>query len=383
VPANVAADIEFQRIELRWDPNVELDFDHYEIYRGTDSTALTLYVPSVVTNSYTDFSVSGHTRYYYRIASLDLDGNNSAQSILVSGIPATFDRDVLLLDLTASTSGNPSEADQWTVYNSVFAGYQHWYSQFNETMPLDRSELGQYKTIFLLDDDYQWENWPSADRGILNWYASYANNLAIVGWATPNEVRSAGFLYDLFHVSSLARINAFDCVGGLGAGGFPDVVFDTARVYPDWHGTLSNIWTLTPADPSSEVILRYNSATDNPSREILPVAVRRDAGISKTALIGLPLYYMRDADAVGLVTSLMNWFGASPGGVLGDLTGDGVVDVFDVVALIAVAFEGMPPPGGYTRADVNGDCVVDVFDVIYLIDYTFSGGAAPVLGCAK
>jgi len=383
VPANVAADIEFQRIELRWDPTVELDFDHYVVYRGTDSTALTLYVPSVVTNSYADMSVSGHTRYYYRVAALDLDGNNSAQSILVSGIPATFDRDVLLLDLTASTSGNPSEADQLTVYNSVFAGYQHWYSQFDETMPLDRSELGQYKTIFLLDDDYQWESWPSADRGILNWYVSYANDLAIIGWTTPNEVNSAGLLYDLFHVSSLTRINSFDCVGGLGTGGFPSVVFDTARVYPDWNGTLFNIWTLTTADPSAEVISRYNSATDNPSREILPVAVRRDAGISKTALIGLPLYYMRDADAVGLVTSLMNWFGASPGGVLGDLTGDGVVDVFDVVALIAVAFEGMPPPGGYTRADVNGDCVVDVFDVVYLIDYTFSGGAAPVPGCAK
>jgi hypothetical protein len=383
VPANVAADIEFQRIELRWDPNVELDFDHYVVYRGTDSMALTVYIPSVGINSYTDYAVSGHTRYYYRIAALDGDGYSSAPSVLVSGIPATFDRDVLLLDLTAATSGNPSEAEQWNVYNRFFAGYPRWYSQSDGTMPLDRSDLGQYKTVFLLDDDYQWESWPSANWGNLNWYVSHANNLAIVGWATPNEVNSAGFLYDLFHVSSLARIGAFDCVGGLGVGGFPDVVFDTARVYADWYGTLFNIWTLTPADPSSEVILRYNSATNDPSRETLPVAVRRNAGTGKAALIGLPLYYMRDTDGIGLVTALMEWFGTSPGYVLGDLNGDGAVDVFDVVALIGAAFQGLPPPTGYARADVNGDCVVDVFDVIYLIDYTFSGGAAPVPGCAK
>ena len=61
----------------------------------------------------------------------------------------------------------------------------------------------------------------------------------------------------------------------------------------------------------------------------------------------------------------------------GDLNGDGVIDVFDVIASIDIIFSGAPPPSPPELADVNCDGVPDVFDVIYLIDYAFSGGPAP------
>lgn len=59
----------------------------------------------------------------------------------------------------------------------------------------------------------------------------------------------------------------------------------------------------------------------------------------------------------------------------GELNGDGLIDVFDVIASIDIVFSGGPDPQGL--ADVNCDNVADVFDVIYLIEYAFSGGAAP------
>jgi hypothetical protein len=61
----------------------------------------------------------------------------------------------------------------------------------------------------------------------------------------------------------------------------------------------------------------------------------------------------------------------------GDLNGDGVIDVFDVIASIDISFSGAPMPDPPELVDVNCDGVPDVFDVIYLIDYTFSGGAEP------
>jgi hypothetical protein len=61
----------------------------------------------------------------------------------------------------------------------------------------------------------------------------------------------------------------------------------------------------------------------------------------------------------------------------GELNGDDVVDVFDVIASIDMIFSGAPMPDPPERVDVNCDGVPDVFDVIYLIDYAFSGGAAP------
>ncbi|MBI5869054.1 MAG: hypothetical protein HZB43_12350 [candidate division Zixibacteria bacterium] len=69
----------------------------------------------------------------------------------------------------------------------------------------------------------------------------------------------------------------------------------------------------------------------------------------------------------------------------GDINGDGVVDVFDVIELINIAFAGTADPQDpccpLTRGDVNGDGIVDVFDVIYLIDTAFGGGATPVNPC--
>lgn len=69
----------------------------------------------------------------------------------------------------------------------------------------------------------------------------------------------------------------------------------------------------------------------------------------------------------------------------GDINGDGVIDVFDVIAAIGIAFSGDPdaqdPSCPRSRGDLNGDGVVDVFDVIYLIGTAFGGGPEPVNPC--
>jgi len=58
--------------------------------------------------------------------------------------------------------------------------------------------------------------------------------------------------------------------------------------------------------------------------------------------------------------------------------GDGVVDVFDVIQEIAIAFSGgadyTDPACPRSRGDVNNDGFVDVFDVIQEIAVAFSGG---------
>ena len=69
----------------------------------------------------------------------------------------------------------------------------------------------------------------------------------------------------------------------------------------------------------------------------------------------------------------------------GDINGDAVIDVFDVIGVIGVAFTGDPDPQDSgcprSRGDVDNNGVTDVFDVIYLIATAFSGGAAPINPC--
>jgi len=67
----------------------------------------------------------------------------------------------------------------------------------------------------------------------------------------------------------------------------------------------------------------------------------------------------------------------------GDLNEDGSLDVFDLIAVIEVAFSGAPPPERPNSADVNADCVVDVFDIIAIIGAAFSGADDLYWGCAQ
>ncbi|HCO99546.1 MAG TPA: hypothetical protein DIT56_02995 [Candidatus Moranbacteria bacterium] len=62
-------------------------FGSYKIYRSTDQTNWTLIdtVPNRLTNYYGDNSVSGDTNYYYKVTTIDSDGNISAYSEIVNG----------------------------------------------------------------------------------------------------------------------------------------------------------------------------------------------------------------------------------------------------------------------------------------------------------
>ncbi len=69
----------------------------------------------------------------------------------------------------------------------------------------------------------------------------------------------------------------------------------------------------------------------------------------------------------------------------GDINADTVIDVFDVIGVIDIAFSGgtdqQDPLCPATRADVDNNGVTDVFDVIYLIATAFSGGPNPIDPC--
>lgn len=82
------------------------------------------------------------------------------------------------------------------------------------------------------------------------------------------------------------------------------------------------------------------------------------------------------------------WYGVAGGCDCphqGDTNSDDLIDVFDVIGVIDIAFSGAPDPKDpacpKTRADVDNNGAPDVFDVIYLIATAFSGGPNPVDPC--
>jgi len=65
----------------------------------------------------------------------------------------------------------------------------------------------------------------------------------------------------------------------------------------------------------------------------------------------------------------------------GDATGDGVINVSDVIYLINCLYRDAPTPEPLKAGDANCDLWIDIQDVIYLINYLFYGGPEPGYGC--
>jgi hypothetical protein len=62
---------------------------------------------------------------------------------------------------------------------------------------------------------------------------------------------------------------------------------------------------------------------------------------------------------------------------IGDASGDGIVDVSDVIYLINYLYKSGPVPVPLESANVSGDEIVDISDAIFLLNYLFKHGSTP------
>ena len=95
-PTNFAAVAEsFDLVNMTWDANTEVDFDHYEIDRainplGPFSLVGTATVNGTVTAPFQDSAVQPSTEYYYEIFAVDHSGNRSAPATSSPSLQACF-----------------------------------------------------------------------------------------------------------------------------------------------------------------------------------------------------------------------------------------------------------------------------------------------------
>jgi hypothetical protein len=64
-------------------------------------------------------------------------------------------------------------------------------------------------------------------------------------------------------------------------------------------------------------------------------------------------------------------------GLRGDVNGDGIINVGDVVFLVSYLYRGGLAPDPLWIGDANCDYIVNVGDVVYLVSYLYRGGPPP------
>lgn len=89
----------------------------------------------------------------------------------------------------------------------------------------------------------------------------------------------------------------------------------------------------------------------------------------------------RDSTDTGIVQITVLPYNIRPSGKSGDVNGDSLINLLDVVFLIHYLFEGGPPPNPPAAGDVTGDCFIGLSDLIWLINYLYRSGPPPQIRC--
>jgi hypothetical protein len=93
-----------------------------------------------------------------------------------------------------------------------------------------------------------------------------------------------------------------------------------------------------------------------------------------------PMFMPYDTTRI-LVTEVEYAIQVSPWDYRGDVNvpgGDGVVNLADVVFLVAYLYKSGPAPDPNSEADATCDGVVDIADVVYLVNYLYKNGPVPM-----
>ena len=89
--------------------------------------------------------------------------------------------------------------------------------------------------------------------------------------------------------------------------------------------------------------------------------------------------YMKEVTKMCLATLIT--VARSYGYTIGDPTGDGNIDLADLVFLINYIYKGGPAPNPWQTCDLTCDAQVGLDDVVFLINYLYKNGPAPPPSC--
>jgi hypothetical protein len=398
-PAGIIAEPDVWQIDLSWESSLELDFDHYNLYRGTQPGVYTLLQSDITATSYIDADVGSGIMYEYVITAVDADENESDYSLPVEAAAATFDQGILIVDATSSDSGNPSPAEKETFFNSAFAGLPYTqYTYDPSTDILNKSILGQFQAIFWIDDGNAASPWRPDEVDKMNWYLGYGTDVLLAGWrvayefsglTSPKTLSAGNLLYDYAGVASTMEITDVDLQGGVGQSGFPDLALDPAKVYSIWDGKMGWIGVLPNLRSGTEIIYTFDSYSGTHAGKT--VGVRRDNGSNKFAFVSIPFYYLANSDAYALVGTISQWFGIEQTcdcSQFGDINRDGQLNPVDVVYMVNFVYKSQDArlqistcPGDNGDWDCDGQ--INPVDIVYYVNYVYkNSGVGPCDPCA-
>jgi hypothetical protein len=385
-PLYLTAEPDTGKISLTWLANRELDLNHYVILRRPAGGDWWVMDNNFSDTLYVDKTVVSHLIYEYKVLAVDNDGKVSDSSLSAKALMPSFDGGILFVDETSTDYTGPDEAEQTIFYDSIFKDYIYYEYDIDSSPPvLTRATVGQYSSIFWIDDDLSSHFFDGSMDTTINWFLSYdsANLLlagfqTIVGFTPLRPLGSTDFAYRNFGISRVYENQSFDFTGATGHNGWP-----TLQVDPQKHfsGKLANISVFDTLS-GVEVIYTYNSLSGDTAYQGKPAGVAYNKNGSKRIALSFPIDYLHVSDARAFIEKAVDCFEENQTQQpYGDANGDWTFSIVDIIFLTNYLYKAGLAPSNLDFADPNGSCDVNVADAIYLTNFLFKNGPAAKQGC--
>ena len=310
-------------LKIDYYPNNNEDFNHYNIYVGTESGNYDRSFQTTDTSYIVD-NLESEILYYFGVSTVD---NGGYESLIFESIymPFTFtlDQGILVIDDTFNGDGsltNPTDQEVDDYYRDVLNNFEINNYDLILSPNIMISDIGKYSTIIWHKNDYNSTSILSSFSETLMRYLNAGGNFLFTGYlpsklfeghsAYPRTFTEGDFLYDFLKIENVTLTFGSRFIGAKAkAEDYFDVLVDTTKTTEQTNYHLRNIESLDDNTNGSNIFLydtNYDSSTTAGSMFNLPVGVEYLGNDYKAVILSFPLYYMEKKKTEQLLYYILN-----------------------------------------------------------------------------
>ncbi|MDD4052411.1 MAG: dockerin type I domain-containing protein [candidate division Zixibacteria bacterium] len=385
---------------LQWSPSEDASADQYRLYRIDDAPYDTIRVLETPDTNAIDLSAVLGRTYHFYVTAVSIDGWESPPSMTLRLTPFLPTRGILVIDqnsrkITSNLIFDPSFLDSLAA--TALAGMPYATYCYDLSGPLTVADLSRYSTIIVSSENLDGSLRKTLADTLRAYLAGGGTVILTLGQAgvdqfpktDPYVVRfNPGSLFrdylmvDSCVIGPLQIQSGFNLTGDLiGAEPsdpkYPRQTWDSLRVNqfgyraPDGLPFAGYLW----ARPSADVIFTYVSSNPDSTTQGQTVGIAHRGENYSFYLLNFPLSLMnRDSAAVLLRQIVLK---VDRGFILGDVTGDGRLDIADITAFAHYLYGGPQPPAIEKAGDTDCDDDITMNDLLIIINFLFHKGLAP------
>ena len=319
-PTGLTAFSEELMVDLSWDVNPDSDLYGYVVYRAVPGQEF-MAIDTTESNSYVDIEVLIGREYRYRISALDMFGNESYLSDIVSIYAMAFDSGILLVMMNNRTQ-NPDYDSMTVFYERVLDGYPHLSIDYEpQGMPL----LASFSTVWFAVDHLlgaRYFDITDSDR-LFSDYLDAGGNLLLTGsrQITPTrsfsgyrEIQQDEFLGGYFNLAAIRFPDIYNIEfsgGRAESPSFDDFPVDTVRANRielppvDEDGRLPGIGTMIPNEPDETIYSYISAIPDSSDFHGISIGIIHHTDTYGAAVLEFPLYYIPETISCELLETVL------------------------------------------------------------------------------